>query len=187
MQGAPLTSVIRSPKCPKKNAFWTSRIIPDDRVFFFWGSANPNLQQAESHTTDAPAALIFEEDSIVPTAVELTGQPISVQTWEDFVAAFARPTNKSEERRRSQRHRLRGTVRVKYVQNNGPHISDLDIINVSRGGITAKHWLPVSPDTGIEMQLMLDEITFRVTGKVVHCTTLPGGHRIGIRFNFPNP
>lgn len=120
----------------------------------------------------------------MPASVDLKGQPITMDQWQEFVAGFCPPAEDEPGRRSGHRHRLRGTVRVKYTQNGAPHLADLDVLNISSSGITARHWLAIAPETDIDMQLMLDEVTLRVRGKVVHCTSAPGGHRVGIQFEF---
>ncbi|MEE8170150.1 MAG: PilZ domain-containing protein [Phycisphaerae bacterium] len=113
-------------------------------------------------------------------------QPLTFAQWKRILARIVAPEFERNMNRKFRRYAVPGEVTAHFVKEDREYKRSWPLLEVSAEGITAKAFDEIPSDTRVTIELDFDDQPHLLTGTVVHCTETLGGHKIGIRLDFPD-
>jgi hypothetical protein len=111
---------------------------------------------------------------------------ITREGWLYILSRHVSPQSEPHIKRTSQRHDVEsGLARLVYQSDGTLHDYTLSLLQISADGLTVRNHKPIRVGTPVQVEVMLDDDSVALTGRVMHCTETIGAYKLGVRLQFP--
>lgn len=118
---------------------------------------------------------------------ENQANPLSRDRWLEIFSRHISPDVEPAIRRKSRRYGLEfGVARLQYLEDGTPLNRTVPLLQISAEGLMVKSRKPIQAYTPLRMEVTLDDDTFALNGRVLHCTQTVGSYKVGIELRFPD-